>query len=217
MSDYEDRILDYKKMMVQAIEEYESSIAKIVFLCIKSLEFGLGVNKLAQILAGTQTKFITDYELQNNPAFSLLKQYSQRDIKNVIKALESFGYLEYVQVSFNMEVLDLTQKALLFLQGKEPFEASFIDLLTESDFIELDEEQVQIYEDLRGLRNSLAKMNDVPAYIVCNDKSLRMMAVMLPKTEEDLLEIKGIGKVFVEKYGEQFISAMTAYTSNVAD
>ena len=31
----DDQTLDYKKMMVRAIEEYESSIAKIIFLCIK--------------------------------------------------------------------------------------------------------------------------------------------------------------------------------------
>lgn len=204
MSETNDK-LDYKKMMGQAIGEYESSIAKIILLCIKNLEFGLGANKLAQILSGTQTKFITDYELQNNPAYSLLKQYSQKDIKNVIQALVDFGYLERVKVNFNVEVLDLTTKAILFLQGKEVFEASFIDQLTESDFIELDDNQNELYEKLRELRYSLAKTNDILAYSVCTDKSLRLMAVNLPDNEESLLEIKGIGKTFIDKYGEQFL------------
>ena len=201
--------IDYKAMMGRAISEYESSIAKIVFLCIKNLEFGLGANKLSQILSGTQTKFITDYGLQNNPAFSLLKQYSQKDIKNVIQNLVDFGYLERVQVSYNVEVLDLTKKALLFLQGKESFDASFIDQLTESDFIELDDNQNEAYENLRELRYSLAKTNDIPAYTVCSDKVLRLMAANLPKTEESLIEIKGIGNTFIEKYGEQFLSRIS--------
>lgn len=88
MSEIGDSV-DYKKMMVHAIEEYEFSIAKIILLCIKNLEFGLGANKLAQILVGTQTKLITDHELQNNPAYSLLKQYSQKDVKSVMEALAS--------------------------------------------------------------------------------------------------------------------------------
>jgi len=198
--------VDYKKMMVQAIEEYESSIAKIILLCIKNLEFGLGANKLAQILVGTQTKFITDYELQNNPAYSLLKQYSQKDVRSVIEALVDFGYLERVKVNFNIEVLDLTSKAILFLQGKESFDASFIDQLTQSDFVELNDEQTEVYEKLRELRYSLAKTNDIPAYTICNDKTLRLMAASLPCDEESILEIKGVGKAFVEKYGDQFIS-----------
>lgn len=201
--------LDYKKMMGHAIEEYETSIAKIIFLCIKNLEFGLGANKLAQILSGTQTKFITDYSLQNNPAYSILKQYPQKDIKNVIQTLVDFGYLTRVQVNFNVEVLDLTEKALLFLQGKEAFDASFIDQLTESDFIELDNDQAEKYENLRELRYSLAKTNDIPAYAVCTDKVLRLLAVTLPDTEESMLEIKGIGNTFIEKYGEQFLSRIT--------
>ena len=202
----ESNSVDYKKMMVYAIEEYESSIAKIIILCIKHLEFGLGANKLAQILVGTQTKFITDYELQNNPAYSLLKQYSQKDVRSVIEALVDFGYLERVKVSFNIEVLDLTSKASLFFQGKERFEASFIDQLTQSDFVELNEEQTEVYEKFRELRYSLAKTNDLPAYTVCSDKTLRLMAVSMPCDEESMLKIKGIGNAFVDKYGDQFIS-----------
>lgn len=207
----DNNTLDYRKMMVRAIEEYESSIAKIIFLCIKNLEFRLGANKLAQILAGTQTKFITDYELQNNPAFSLLKQYSQKDIKNVIKALESFGYLWYEKVNFNIEVLSLTDKALKFLQGKEKLDGSFIDLLTENDFIELDEKQIELYEQLRELRYSLAKAQDIPAYMVCYDKVLRLLALIQPENEEEIIEIKGIGPAFVEKYAEQFLSTIDKF------
>ena len=206
--------LDYKALMVHAIEEYESSIAKIILLCVKDLEFGLGANKLAQILVGTQTKFITDYELQNNPAYSLLKQYSQKDVKSVIEALVDFGYLERVQVNFNIEVLGVTSKGILFLQGKDRFDASFIDQLTQSDFIELNEVQTEVYEKLRELRYSLAKTNDLPAYTVCSDKVLRMMAANLPRNDEDMLEIKGIGNTFMEKYGDHFLSKIGELTED---
>lgn len=65
------------ELIAQTICEYEKSIAKIILLCVDNLEFGLGVNKLVQILKGSQTKFITDYSLQNNKTFSLLKQFSK--------------------------------------------------------------------------------------------------------------------------------------------
>lgn len=65
------------ELIAQTICAYEKSIAKIILLCVDNLEFGLGVNKLVQILKGSQTKFITDYSLQNNKTFSLLKQFSK--------------------------------------------------------------------------------------------------------------------------------------------
>ena len=46
-----------KATMSSAICEYEASIAKIVLLSINDLEFGLGVNKIAQILTGMQNRF----------------------------------------------------------------------------------------------------------------------------------------------------------------
>ena len=202
------------KMMVHAISEYEASIARIIFLCIKNLEFELGANKLAQILTGTQTKFITDYELQNNPAFALLKQYSQGDIKKIIDILEMCEYLDYEEVRKNMSVLVLTKKAKDFLNGNCEFDTSFIDAITETDFVQLDDQQNELYEKLRELRYSIAKTLDMPAYIVCYDKALRNMAFRQPTNDEELLEIKGIGPVFIEKYGKQFLTEIKDFQSD---
>ena len=69
------------ELIAQAICEYEKGIVKILLLCVDNLEFGLGINKLVQILKGGQTRFITDFSLQNNIGFSLLKQFSKKDIE----------------------------------------------------------------------------------------------------------------------------------------
>lgn len=71
------------ELIAQAICEYEKGIVKILLLCVDNLEFGLGINKLVQILKGGQTRFITDFSLQNNIGFSLLKQFSKKDIEYI--------------------------------------------------------------------------------------------------------------------------------------
>ena len=38
------------ELFAQAVNEYEKSIVKILLLCVDNLEFGLGINKLVQIL-----------------------------------------------------------------------------------------------------------------------------------------------------------------------
>ena len=82
------------ELIAQAICEYEKGIAKILLLCVDNLEFGLGINKLVQILKGGQTRFITDFSLQNNIGFSLLKQFSKKDIEYIINILTQTEYLK---------------------------------------------------------------------------------------------------------------------------
>lgn len=82
------------ELIAQVICEYEKGIAKILLLCVDNLEFGLGINKLVQILKCGQTRFITDFSLQNNIGFSLLKQFSKKDIEYIINILTQTEYLK---------------------------------------------------------------------------------------------------------------------------
>lgn len=87
------------ELIAQAICEYEKGIVKIFLLCVDNLEFGLGINKLVQILKGGQTRFITDFSLQNNIGFSLLKQFSKKDIEYITqKASEKANLRRFLRV-----------------------------------------------------------------------------------------------------------------------
>ena len=203
------------ELIAQTICEYEKSIAKIILLCVDNLEFGLGVNKLVQILKGSQTKFITDYSLQNNKTFSLLKQFSKKDIEYIINILTQTGYLD--KKSYRNAFGDIYKvgvKGYAFLEENMPLEVSFIDAITESEFIEFDSNEIKIYEKLRVLRYQIAKENDLPAYVVCGDLALRKMVKNLPENDEQMIEIKGIGPYFVENYSKRFISLIKQLKSN---
>ena len=87
------------ELIARAICEYEKGIVKILLLCVDNLEFGLGINKLVQILKGGQTRFITDFSLQNNIGFSLLKQFSKKDIEYITqKASEKANLRRFLRV-----------------------------------------------------------------------------------------------------------------------
>lgn len=90
------RIMSIKnndELIAQAICEYEKGIIKILLLCVDDLEFGLVINKLVQILKGGQTRFITDFSLQNNIGFSLLKQFSKKDIEYITQKASEISFL----------------------------------------------------------------------------------------------------------------------------
>lgn len=91
------------ELIAQAICEYEKGIVKILLLCVDNLEFGLGINNLVQILKGEQTRFVTDFSLQNNIGFSLLKQFSKKDIEYITQKASEISFLRrflrvYIQV-----------------------------------------------------------------------------------------------------------------------
>ena len=203
------------ELIAQAICEYEKGIAKILLLCVDNLEFGLGINKLVQILKGGQTRFITDFSLQNNIGFSLLKQFSKKDIEYIINILTQTEYLKKQAYKNGLgDIYKVGIKGYSFLEEDLPLEVSFIDAITECDFIELDSTEIKLYEKLRVLRYQIAKEINRPAYAVCGDLALRRMTRTLPKNQEEMLEIKGIGPLFVEKYAERFIYVIKQFEYN---
>ncbi|MDR2883092.1 MAG: HRDC domain-containing protein [Alistipes sp.] len=64
---------------------------------------------------------------------------------------------------------------------------------------------------LREWRYKLSREQGVPAYVVATQKALIGIANTLPATVAQLGKIKGIGKAFIEKYGEQALSIVEDY------
>lgn len=64
---------------------------------------------------------------------------------------------------------------------------------------------------LKDLRNRIARIKGVPAYVVFSDETLRDMADKLPTTVEELSRIKGVGDVKLELYGPDFLAVLRVY------
>lgn len=69
----------------------------------------------------------------------------------------------------------------------------------------------ELFEVLRKIRMEIARENGVPPYIVFNDKTLIDMCVKLPATEEEFLEVSGVGENKRKKYGIQFLDAIAEF------
>lgn len=64
----------------------------------------------------------------------------------------------------------------------------------------------EVFEELRKLRRQIADAEELPAYIVFSDTTLQEMAEKLPRSNEQLLAISGVGVRKLEKYGAQFLA-----------
>ena len=72
----------------------------------------------------------------------------------------------------------------------------------------------ELYDQLRLLRNRLAKETEVPAYVIFTDKTLKEMSMYLPSSREELLEISGVGQAKYDKFGQAFIDTIKKYADS---
>ncbi len=65
-----------------------------------------------------------------------------------------------------------------------------------------------LFERLRALRKRLADEQGKPAYVVFSDATLAAMCRQMPRNEEELLAVSGVGRAKLQRYGRLFLDAL---------
>jgi len=131
--------------------------------------------------------------------------------KDLTKALNGFEellatkqlYFKNLANGFNVnEFLELRAKSV-FLAKEAPKKPrkTVIDGTT----------NVELFELLRELRNTIANDKDLIHYQIFNQKSLYEMCETLPTNKTELIKVNGFGKTRVEKYGTEILKVIRDY------
>ncbi len=72
-------------------------------------------------------------------------------------------------------------------------------------------EEKELYEQLRLLRKEIASERKVPPYIVFSNRTLEDMCRRLPVTEEEMLEVNGVGDYKLEHYCPRFLEKIRSF------
>ena len=72
----------------------------------------------------------------------------------------------------------------------------------------LEGEDEALFNRLRALRKQIADDAGMPPYIVFSDKTLKGMVRLRPQTEEELLQVSGVGQKKLASYGEAFLKEL---------
>ena len=70
----------------------------------------------------------------------------------------------------------------------------------------LDEQETELFEQLRAWRTGKAREAALPPYIIMNDRTLRGIARNRPNSLVSLAELNGIGPAKVESFGEEILA-----------
>ena len=69
----------------------------------------------------------------------------------------------------------------------------------------------ELFERLRDKRKTVADKEEVPAFVVFHNKTLREMATTFPRTEEAFTQIHGVSLAKTEKYADIFLPIIRDY------
>ena len=69
----------------------------------------------------------------------------------------------------------------------------------------------KLFAKLRQLRKQIADREDLPPYIIFSDVSLSEMSEIMPTTDAQFLNISGVGKIKLNKYGVEFLKVINEY------
>ncbi len=71
---------------------------------------------------------------------------------------------------------------------------------------ELDEADSKLFLELRSWRSDRAKAASMPAFVICNDRTLTEIAANRPGTTDELLEVHGFGEIKATRFGDEILA-----------
>lgn len=179
-----------------------------ILSCIYRLEQRYGMTTVLDCLKGANNKNARDKNLKDISTFGIMKENSPAYIKDLIGVLVADGYIKVTGAPY--PVLKLTEKSKeVLLDGKNVLvnikEEEKKPREIEKDF------DTDLFNHLKAVRLDMARKRNIPPFIIFSDASLKEMAQKKPKTEEEMLEVKGVGDKKLIQYGDIFLAEIREY------
>jgi len=184
--------------------------------CVFRVGQRFGMGHVIDVLRGADTARIRLLGHQRLSTYGIGADRSADAWGSLIRQLVHQGYLEQDVAAFS--VLRLTEAARPLLRGQKRL---MLAKPRSKDRGERKKEgrhglsggDAELYETLRRLRKRLADAAGVPPFVVFGDATLAEMANRLPGSLEDLLQVTGVGKHKLERYGAEFLAEISRVRS----
>jgi ATP-dependent DNA helicase RecQ len=183
--------------------------AQKIISCVYRIERqgrSFGKNMVVNILRGSKSEKIKSFGLDKLSTYGIMADTDARRIRTILDYLIEKDYLtaegdEYpvVRSSSRSGEIIFEKKSLSMMLAKEvkkDKQAAPPEAVREFD--------ESLFVKLKDLRTRLAQEARVPSYIIFSDAALRDMCRKRPVSKELFLEVSGVGRVKMEKYGDDF-------------
>ena len=201
-----------------------TSEARAIMRCVQELRGEWGKGMVADVLRGSKSEKVLS-GLDRANAYGTLSHASAAHVKDVIELLVAGRYLDISEgkfpkvgfgpnfraaasPEFSLFMKRVTRKsARVDAGGGHAFGSSG----TRGAGTAADSGSSELFERLRALRKQIASERGCAPYMVFSDAALRDMCARLPQTEDEFLEVNGVGQTKLLRYGEAFLAEIAVF------
>ncbi|MBC7010774.1 MULTISPECIES: DNA helicase RecQ [Pseudoalteromonas] len=187
-------------------------VAQQALSCVYRAEQRFGIGYIVELLRGANTSRIRDNNHHQLSTYGIGKEHSVEFWLSILRQLIHQGLLS--QDITQGSSLRLTEAARAVLKSEYALQLAeprlqakhvYQDKLAQFNY------DKKLFAKLRALRKELADADDVPPYVVFNDKTLAEMAQLMPTNDSEFLKVSGVGFTKLNKYGEPFLNTIRDY------
>lgn len=201
-----------------------TELARAVMRCVQELRGRFGKGVVCDVLRGSKSAKVLELGLDSCKTYGSVDA-SAAQLKEVIELLAAGSYLlitegSYPTVGFGPRVREVADDGFSLKMkrvarkrdrllgagsGANTHRGSFGASGTGVP------DDPELFERLRVLRKRIADRMGKPPYVVFSDAALRDMCARLPRTDEEFLEVSGVGATKLTRYGDDFLAEINAY------
>ena len=185
-----------------------------VFRAEQHSGFSFGAGHIMDILRGKATEKVTQYGHTQLSTFGIGANFSEIQLRGVLRQLIAMGALNVQGQVFN--TLQLTEGSRAVLKGEisvqlreslsqKPEKRSRKPQAPGPAAANLSQDALVRYINLKAWRAEVAKEHNLPAYVIFHDATLAAIAAASPQNLEDLHGISGLGAKKLEAYGQEVL------------
>ncbi|MEU7224380.1 DNA helicase RecQ [Streptomyces chrestomyceticus] len=176
-----------------------------------------GAGQIVDILMGRKTAKVIQFDHDQLSVFGIGEDLREAEWRGVIRQLLAqrllavegdYGTLVLTEASG--EVLRGQREVLMRREPEKAVKAKAAKAAKGRRAVPVDlpEEAVPVFEELRAWRGRTAKEQGVPAYVIFHDATLREIATARPSSLGELGTVNGVGENKLAKYGEQILAVL---------
>lgn len=184
--------------------------AQKIMSCIARTGQRYGKTVICDVLKGSKSEKILKAELNNQSTYGIMKEVTARHIFGTIDFLAE---KEYISSDNETEALKLLPKSRDVLFGRERLVMKKVE--NSEKVVKTHRPEVpvnsELLDALKALRKSIASKKSVPAYVIFSDATLIDMCKKCPETSDEMLEVSGVGRTKLEKFGKEFLEVIAKF------
>jgi ATP-dependent DNA helicase RecQ len=215
----EDHSVDMCNMCDNCLAEKKETVdisveAQKFLSCVKRTGEMFGSVHLIDVLRGSKAKKVMQFGHHKLSTYGIGQDYSKKQWQQLSRQFLHQGLvaqdMDYGSLKLTAKGWDVL-KGQLKIRGQVDMDDPLIpDAAEPARMIDLDYDR-ELFEILRQTRKQLADDAGIPPFVIFADKTLVEMATFFPQSNENFLDMHGIGKVKAEKYGTRFMQVIGSY------